>query len=1452
VPFVGLFGERTERIADRLHRHDDLRRRRDDESVPGALKVAHERVKPSTQECATETADEEVERWHPAREPLAEDLAAAALRREGLHLEHEPVEGRTEHRQSALELLEPALSPLVDPLPHVDPTADCDPGDGATSGDNGGEDGGIHASTVRSGVDGGTDRSGAYDRGVDQLWETSRSGSHAGRGFRYQDAVAAELAVLAWRGELPVRRIVPEGLDDISLELDDHSLHLQAKSRREHRGEFKVADLRDAWGELAHRLAADPSSRAGLVLERPLAGATTGLDRALVDLADEGVRQHIADALGHGPIPVDEFLSRTHVVVMPALPVRSISLLAERLGLPPATCASHHALLRVELGRLADENGRRGASDPAAATVGDVARLLDDVTEAIDGSALEEAIRDGACELVDFATPRDDEGFYSGVDVTVGHVVAGLPSERRRETDALVAGLQTRRVALAVGPSGAGKSALIWMAAFETRHRVRWYRVRRLRVEDVTALVRLAKGLQPSPEAPVGFVVDDLGRDDRAGFDALAGELRELPGALVLGACREEDLVLVRTARAAAQVRPILDEGLAERLWQELRDAGDTDWHEWREPYESSNALLLEYGHLLTRGRRLQETIAQQVERRVVEGRADELAILPPVALANAYGAAVEVDRLVAAIELEPAAAKAALSRLADEHLVAERDGFLLGLHELRSQAITTAVHRVPPPALARTVEQAISLLQAAALHPFLTKLLLSGAVPDDVVLDAAVSRLRTEPDPAALAGVLHALRMAAFRRMTEGWRDIFESEAVPPTNVAVVAHMALHDADTEMFPAPTQRAVSRIREVRTEDLRGPLLDRLGVLASAVITDIRTIETAVLVLAALGESDRELAVDPEPLARLGDEASLPEIRMLLEAAYGASPGLAIAIAERLGGEQALLDRLEAELPWVRNTRLVSGEQGEIVASADYAYVAASHQPDAHGAVVEIAEYLRALAPSCDIAACRALDATGGVAGFRDVSLAEKTIPRRSLPGQAEVAWNRARGRAAIAAVAARTDTEHAHVARDVILQSEALVRSAGDLWVRGRRPTKQLRDDAVALSKAATEMRPPPIEIETAGPLDDGDLPLSDPASFVGDMIANNLIVRLFQPGSVAPLLPQILEKVDELAEPERWRLLADPPLEEVSQLRATLADLHAVVAEHARGDKATTVVLRHAAANGLPAAAGAARERAAGRMAAVAARVKRQLAKEGYAATIVRREGPPDSFRWPNDDFLILAESESMFRWLRDAERVAVICRPLLRDRLGFVIAPVRLGHVVASGGFKVFDDSVCPTDDVRGHEGLPLPLLDEKLADALRNGIDAAAEASGIVAVSVGRSLHVDERAALASATDRAQDAQERLAKLVDESDHDVLGEIHDVLLKILGYVDEEIEARNRDEPLEDTIAASMLSGLTDTPDDVFHEVLGASMMAIEFDVDPETAGDRFAEAVQAADAD
>ena len=63
---------------------------------------------------------------------------------------------------------------------------------------------------------------------------TSRAGSHAGRGFRYQDAVGVWLATQCWSEELPYGEVVPEGLDDYELRGATRSALVQVKSRRDH------------------------------------------------------------------------------------------------------------------------------------------------------------------------------------------------------------------------------------------------------------------------------------------------------------------------------------------------------------------------------------------------------------------------------------------------------------------------------------------------------------------------------------------------------------------------------------------------------------------------------------------------------------------------------------------------------------------------------------------------------------------------------------------------------------------------------------------------------------------------------------------------------------------------------------------------------------------------------------------------------------------------------------------------------------------------------------------------------------------------------------------------------------------------------------------------------------------------------------------------------------------
>jgi hypothetical protein len=211
----------------------------------------------------------------------------------------------------------------------------------------------------------------------------------------------------------------------------------------------------------------------------------------------------------------------------------------------------------------------------------------------------------------------------------------------------------------------------------------------------------------------------------------------------------------------------------------------------------------------------------------VREQRDLELELLALAATADAHGADLQLKRLRGALDADDAGIKRALVRLVDEHLIRERDGVVGGLHELRSRHIAQAIHDVPPPTPAETVGRVVDLLEADALQRFLTRLLLDNAVADEVVIAAAAARVEREPDARALAASLQALRLVGFRRMTVQWREIFADEGAAPTNVAIVAHFALHGGDDELFPEPIQRAVRRIRALDPPDPRPALLDRV-------------------------------------------------------------------------------------------------------------------------------------------------------------------------------------------------------------------------------------------------------------------------------------------------------------------------------------------------------------------------------------------------------------------------------------------------------------------------------------------------------------------------------------------------------------------------------------------------------------------------------------------------
>lgn len=144
-----------------------------------------------------------------------------------------------------------------------------------------------------------------------------------------------------------------------------------------------------------------------------------------------------------------------------------------------------------------------------------------------------------------------------------------------------------------------------------------------------------------------------------------------VPGVVLLGSVREEDVSLIAERARAAEIRADPDDELAERLWRELREAEKTNWAGWREPWKMSDGLLLEYVHILTRGQRMNELLADQVAARISDPkRSLELDILRSGAWAGAANAEVDASRLARALSVSEADLSRALQRLIQEHLI--------------------------------------------------------------------------------------------------------------------------------------------------------------------------------------------------------------------------------------------------------------------------------------------------------------------------------------------------------------------------------------------------------------------------------------------------------------------------------------------------------------------------------------------------------------------------------------------------------------------------------------------------------------------------------------------------------------------------------------------------------------------------------------------------------------
>ncbi len=1164
---------------------------------------------------------------------------------------------------------------------------------------------------------------------------STRSGSHAGRGFRFQDAASAWLAVRSWAGIIDYGGVVPEGLDDAELRGPSGSTFVQIKPRREHLGPYAPSDVavfvRDLW-KRAEAAKAKPTALL-LIVERPIEHMTLSAGVAEALSAADRVGRLVAT---HGL--ARRWMDKTQLLICGEPSTLGASIVAERLGVLPIVAATCFAAITAKIGMLAEDNGLEGAGTFKSLSIADATRTIDDLVGVLSAIDLEPAVAQGLCEAVDFTTPMPSDEFYLGTDVQPGHIAAGLLVERPDARERVLNALQSRRAVLITGPSGSGKSGLMWQAARATRHTIRWFRVRNATEGDVAALLRLAVTYRATAFSPIGFVVDDVGRSRAGLWDALVDESRTAPGVFMLGSLRQEDMFLVKRRSLTADLYEAPDDDLAERLWRALDERGQTTQPFWKEPWIEAKGLLLEYAYLLTQGRRLSDVLREQIGRRIDEDRQTELDILRVASAAGQTGAIVDLERLRQVLGRSASEISTALRRLVEEHLVQSReDGRIGSLHQIRARTISELTHEVPPPTLAQSVTQAMVCVTAEDVEGFIARSLSLSTDLAEALVDAAIARWRVDGGLPLLAAILRGFAAGDIERTIRRWLSNLSDLPLAKTQVTQALTFALAD----MAPFLTEKladhftAAERFKATPHVDHRVKILEQVDGEVAAILA----LKPSWLDVVALLEACLDLSPPSKTLAALhGAEPSfaampLEQTTELLEAARLIDPSLAKAWSA-LASQAALLDQLTLQSPWVSVVSLESQEDGLAVSGMLF-HISDEVQPNLHEDVVELCRKALALAPDAELAVFAARDPNGQETGL-DYPIASKRIPRANLPARAVPLRNRQWIRAAAQTLAPFTVSQYLAKAAGLLDQLVPALEALVDGIVRGKADQSQL-DTLGAVFDASKEMTCPVRPDGKGG--ETGIVGVPDLQNIINQCAAEAPRWLIYLPEAGAArykLLQDLILQIDKVTTEEPWDLIVGGPPQSLDRLRTLLVQLAtAVGAATARGLK----IHQFAPASVLNAGAGKALQRLSAFLEPIDRQSRADLERHlrgalrarGFNVTAHARPTTTTIGPWPYSEMVVVVDIVSDGDWSATLLEVAGAAREILSGDSMLTVMPAIGGRSVPAWSQSILQRVLpMPFDDEAWLARVGRPPLRLALTGLLDGAMGALLTLSAITA--------------------------------------------------------------------------------------------------------------------------
>jgi hypothetical protein len=584
---------------------------------------------------------------------------------------------------------------------------------------------------------------------LEELFDRLRTGAANVAGVTFQVAVSALLLAAGRAGshELPVASVRPEGMEDVDCELADGSLLLvQTKEHGVGARNIAAAEVAEIIAHAAYALTLNP----GHIAAAPAVStgtAVTGPARRFAVVTDgqfgsglptTGWTVTLADALAASPNAIKvtgdlctplraalvelglsgdlagALLAHTHLVRMPAdLSQQTIAHLESGVGLHPAVASMVRAEMLRDLGEMAARAREASLETAERRHRSDIDAVADQILQAISVADLEEAVRGGICEPASYTCDSavGTHAFLRGVEVIPAHIAADLDVVRPEEIASILDGLAARQHVVIAGPSGSGKSALLWRAARTIDRGPRVVRVLSVAsAEEATLLVRHVRRQRPSSNMPVLVCADNLGRARTEAWPQARDRLLELPGVMVLGAARHEDLTPSISSNAVV-VDPRLTDSAAGEIYRRIEQLGAPTVLAIEEAVQRADGLLMEFIALVTAGKRLHEILAMQVAPLADTQRRLQREALRLVCAAHVLGFSVPADSLPPLLSAAPDLVGDALARLQREHLVTA-DGYRWhGLHDLRTEVLLELLHTAPPPTLSETYARALRAL---------------------------------------------------------------------------------------------------------------------------------------------------------------------------------------------------------------------------------------------------------------------------------------------------------------------------------------------------------------------------------------------------------------------------------------------------------------------------------------------------------------------------------------------------------------------------------------------------------------------------------------------------------------------------------------------------------------------------------------------------------------------